>query len=216
MSESADRPSATGESLGTRLRRERERRQIALASIAANSKISVSLFEALERDDASRWPSGIVFRRAFIRAYAEAVGLDPEATAREFLERFPDPAAPEPFPVATPPVPAQPVPAIRVTIAAKGRSFVGGRVLASTYDRFVAVACDSVVVATLGLTCYLVVGSFWMPLCLALAGYYAGGILLLGNSPGVCLCAPDEDPTTPAGGAGASPSPPFLARLRNV
>jgi cytoskeleton protein RodZ len=86
MSEIVRHPSAPGESIGRRLRRERERRQIALASIAANSKISVSLFADLERDDVSRWPSGI-FRRSFIRAYAQAVGLDPDATAREFLER---------------------------------------------------------------------------------------------------------------------------------
>jgi len=50
-----------------RLRRERERRQIALASIAANTKISAGLFEGLERGDVSRWPGGI-YRRSFIRA----------------------------------------------------------------------------------------------------------------------------------------------------
>jgi len=79
------------ETFGARLRRERERRHIALASIAENTKISASLFEALERNDVSRWPSGI-FRRAFIRSYAAAIGLDADATAKEFLERFPDPA----------------------------------------------------------------------------------------------------------------------------
>src|SRR4051812_4604904 len=76
-----------------RLRRERERRQIPLSSISANTKISASLFEALERGDVSRWPSGI-FRRSFIRAYAKAIGLDPDETAREFLEQFPDPSEP--------------------------------------------------------------------------------------------------------------------------
>ena len=82
----------TEESFGRRLRRERERRQIALSSISANTKISATLFAALERDDVSRWPSGI-FRRAFIRAYAEGIGLDPDEVAREFLECFPDPAS---------------------------------------------------------------------------------------------------------------------------
>jgi hypothetical protein len=28
-----------------------------------------------------------------------------------------------------------------------------------------------------------------MPLCLVLIAYYAGGILVLGNTPGVCLLA---------------------------
>jgi len=77
-------------SFGARLRSHRERRGIDLNTIAQTTKIGVGIFEALERDDLSRWPPGI-FRRAFIRAYATAVGLDPEATLSEFLERFPDP-----------------------------------------------------------------------------------------------------------------------------
>src|SRR3954462_15482317 len=84
---------------GPRLRQERERRQISLKSIAENTKISRSLLEALERDDVSRWPTGI-FRRSFVRAYAKAIGLDPDEVVREFGERFPDPmiTAPEPSP----------------------------------------------------------------------------------------------------------------------
>ena len=80
------------ESFGARLRHERERRKIALRSIAENTKIGLNLLEGLERDNVSRWPSGI-FRRSFIRAYAEAIGLDPEPIVREFLERHPDPLA---------------------------------------------------------------------------------------------------------------------------
>ena len=38
----------------------------------------------------SHWPAGI-FRRAFIRAYALAIGLDPDVIVREFLECYPDP-----------------------------------------------------------------------------------------------------------------------------
>jgi transcriptional regulator with XRE-family HTH domain len=78
------------ESFGGRLRHERERRQIALKSIAESTKIGVPLLEGLERDDVSRWPSGI-FRKSFIRSYAVAVGLDPEPIVREFTERYPDP-----------------------------------------------------------------------------------------------------------------------------
>ena len=83
------------ESFGARLRYERERRQIALRSIAEQTKIGVPLLEGLERDDASRWPSGI-FRKSFIRAYADAIGLDPEPVVREFMERHPDPLDSEP------------------------------------------------------------------------------------------------------------------------
>src|SRR5262245_21099701 len=76
-------------SFGPRLRQERERRQISLTSIAANTKINQSLLEALERDDVSRWPSGI-FRRAFVRSYAVAIGMNADELWKEFSERFPD------------------------------------------------------------------------------------------------------------------------------
>jgi cytoskeletal protein RodZ len=89
------------ESFGARLRHERERRQIALKSIAEGTKISVTLLEGLERDDVSRWPSGI-FRKSFIRAYAEAIGLDPDPIAREFVERYPDPLEVDVIAPATP------------------------------------------------------------------------------------------------------------------
>ena len=78
------------ESFGARLRRQRERQQTTLATIAEQTKIKLSLLEALERDDVSRWPSGI-FRRAFVRAYAHAIGLEPDVVVREFLELHPDP-----------------------------------------------------------------------------------------------------------------------------
>ena len=78
------------ESFGARLRQRRERQQIALTTIAEQTKISLALLEALERDDVSHWPAGI-FRRAFIRAYAHAIGLEPDVVVREFLEFHPDP-----------------------------------------------------------------------------------------------------------------------------
>ena len=78
------------ESFGARLRRTREEQQIALATIAQQTKIKMSLLEGLERDDVSRWPSGI-FRRAYIRTYGQAIGLDPDAVLREFLEVHPEP-----------------------------------------------------------------------------------------------------------------------------
>ena len=61
---------------------------MSLREIAARTKISASALEALERNDIARLPGGI-FGRGFVRAYAGEVGLDPEQTVREFLERFP-------------------------------------------------------------------------------------------------------------------------------
>ena len=75
---------------GARLRNRRETQNIDLAAIADQTKIKRSLLEALERDDLSHWPSGI-FRRAWFRSYAQAIGLDPDSSVREFLEAHPDP-----------------------------------------------------------------------------------------------------------------------------
>jgi cytoskeletal protein RodZ len=43
--------------------------------------------EALERSDIKRLPGGI-FTRAFVRAYAAEVGLDPEQAVQDFLAQF--------------------------------------------------------------------------------------------------------------------------------
>jgi cytoskeletal protein RodZ len=99
-------------SFGPRLRQERERRQISLKSIATNTKIGQSLLEGLERDDVSKWPSGI-FRRSFIRSYAIAIGMNPDEVVREFNERFPDPSLPPPEPPAPEPVAAEPSMSVR-------------------------------------------------------------------------------------------------------
>jgi transcriptional regulator with XRE-family HTH domain len=76
-------------SFGLRLRLERERRQISLAAIAQSTKIKKSLLAGLECGDVSQWPAGI-FRRAFIREYAAAIGLPLEETVSEFVQLFPD------------------------------------------------------------------------------------------------------------------------------
>jgi transcriptional regulator with XRE-family HTH domain len=78
------------ESLGARLRQKREEQQIDLRTIADQTKIKMSLLEGLERDDVSRWPSGI-FRRTYVRDYARAIGLPADEIVREFLQRHPDP-----------------------------------------------------------------------------------------------------------------------------
>ncbi len=77
---------------GARLRSQREQQQVALATIAEETKINMALLEGLERDDLSRWPGGL-FRRAYVRTYAQKIGLDPEQVVREFIEVHPDPVA---------------------------------------------------------------------------------------------------------------------------
>jgi len=181
---------------GPRLRRERERRKISLASISANTKVSISLFEALERDDLSRWPCGI-FRRSFVRSYAEAIGLDADEIVREFVERFPDPADAARLELAGGPAPEHPArPArrasLRLTLADSWTPFAGGAILSAIARRSAAVAVDAAITALVSIALFLTLGSFWIPLTIFMACYYWGGILLLGNSPGVCLQAPAE------------------------
>jgi hypothetical protein len=76
------------ETFGPRLRSERERRGITLETLASVTKVGAELWEGLERNDFSRWPTGI-FARAFIRDYALAVGLDPDDLVDEFCRLFP-------------------------------------------------------------------------------------------------------------------------------
>src|SRR5690242_9284429 len=79
------------QSLGARLRAERESRGFTLAQIAESTKIPHALLEALERNDLSRWPKGL-YRRAFFRSYVTALGLRPDPLVLEFARLFPDDA----------------------------------------------------------------------------------------------------------------------------
>jgi cytoskeleton protein RodZ len=110
---------------GGKLRQARERRGVSLRQISAATKISVSVLEALERNDLSKLP-GSIFSRAFVRSYASEVGLDPDDTIRDFLAEFPEeadttalhppppvtPAAPHVPRVAPAPAPRRPPPLV--------------------------------------------------------------------------------------------------------
>ena len=71
----------------TRLRRERMRQGISLEDIARVSSVRPELFEAFENNDLTDWPKGL-YARAWVRAYAEAVGLDPADTVDEFCRLY--------------------------------------------------------------------------------------------------------------------------------
>jgi len=77
------------QTFGSRLRAERERRGISLNSIAERTKIKKSFLESLERGDFSKWPAGTVFRRAYVRDYATAIGLSPESVIVDFVRLSP-------------------------------------------------------------------------------------------------------------------------------
>ena len=71
-----------------RLRRHRERNQISIQQIATTTRVKPELFEAFERNDLSGWPRGL-YARAWIRGYANVVGLDAIDTVDEFCRLFP-------------------------------------------------------------------------------------------------------------------------------
>ena len=66
-------PASTG--LGAELRLAREARGSTLADVAASTRISGWALAAIEREQFERLPGGI-YSRGFVRAYADAVGLD--------------------------------------------------------------------------------------------------------------------------------------------
>ena len=193
------------EGLGDRLRQERERRQISLESIAASTKVSVAIFKGLECGDVSRWPAGI-FRRSFVRAYATAIGLDPDAILREFLELYPDrievlvepptaEAAVAPATAASSLPTAVGLPAgLRLRIANTARMFAKRHMIPAIRGRWAAVSVDAAVILGTGVALFLFVGLFWMPLAIFMFCYYFGSILVVGNTPGVCLAASAYDP----------------------
>jgi transcriptional regulator with XRE-family HTH domain len=183
---------------GPRLRRERERRRISLETISTLTNVSVELWEGLEHNDFSRWPTGI-FARAFVRDYARAIGLDADELVDDFCRLFPvgdrrasrviraqavlighrpeyhDDAQLIPGGVdrrVETPIPVEPSQPQRVRLA----------------PRLVAVALDT---ATLvGASALLTLATampFWPALGMTAIVYYAVGTIAAGGSPGMRL-----------------------------
>jgi len=84
---------------GAMFRQARERRGASLQQIAAVTKISARVLDALERNDVSKLPGGI-FSRAFVRSYAREIGLDPDMVIERFTAEFPDESGKEQLPSA--------------------------------------------------------------------------------------------------------------------
>lgn len=71
------------QSIGEKLRLEREARGIALREISEQTRISMRYLEAIEADDYRRLPGGI-FNRSFIRAYAKFIGYDEHEAMEDY------------------------------------------------------------------------------------------------------------------------------------
>lgn len=165
---------------GAALRRERERRGIDLETVADSTKIGLALLAGLERGDLSRWPSGI-FRRAFIRAYASAIGLPPDDVAARLELVLPDRS--ENGVVSVPPFERTPSPAdpLRLTLASAPRQTTRAWLM-----RGAAVAVDVATVAACG---FAVSWASHQPVelvTLVVGGvYFVTGTLLFESSPAV-------------------------------
>ena len=145
---------------GETLRRYRERSGVTIESIARQTKISASLLTALERGDCSRWPTGI-YSRAYIRDYAQAIGLDPDDLAAQFSACFTLTAFPEGVP-ALALKPADPVHAapLRMTLEAEPNA----RWRVARY-RTLRVVLDLLLVLVLtGVLRWTLIANFWIAL----------------------------------------------------
>ena len=76
--------------IGGRLRRAREDRGLSLSDAARRTKLSINVLQAIERNDFTNLPGGM-FRKAYVRTLAAEVGLDPNAMAADYCERFEPP-----------------------------------------------------------------------------------------------------------------------------
>lgn len=70
------------QTLGVKLRLERERQKIAIEKIASDTRISQRYLEAIEADDHASLP-GEFFYRAFVRQYSKYLGWNPDEVERQ-------------------------------------------------------------------------------------------------------------------------------------
>jgi hypothetical protein len=191
--------------LGADLRRERESRGLALKSISENTKLSIALLEGLEADDISRWPGGI-FRRAFVRAYAQCVGLDANDVIRRFEKQFPPEGAQAPDPAQLLSAPGRPT----VVRQFPQRSVASTPILSSR-ARVFGTAAD-LTVAVVFAFASAAAGSRLLWPVLLIACYYGLGVLITGTSPMVALLSDGLAASTkPKGPPAVAPAPTATA-----
>lgn len=76
-----------------RLRQAREAQGVDLEALAQRTRLRIHLLEAVEQGRFDALPRG-VYARAVVRAYAEAVGLDPNRVVTEVAPQLPEPEDP--------------------------------------------------------------------------------------------------------------------------
>jgi transcriptional regulator with XRE-family HTH domain len=154
---------------GHRLREARERRGLSIDTIAASTKINGALFAELERGDIKHWPSAI-FRRAFFREYAGAIGLDPEPLLPDFLRLFPEDPSIQADTVVRPEAPRM--------ILAPGRSWTVAAALrraGSALAELAVVAAAGAGMAAFG------AADLWTSVAITAMGYWTLSTAILGR-----------------------------------
>lgn len=170
---------------GAWLRDARERAGLSLDDIATSTKVGRRQIAALERNDLSGWPAGI-FRRAFVRTYANLVGLDPDKSVAVFLRAFPEPLDARDAP-----------PNAQAPRQSRGREEAGLRLTLApealrwqaALARLGAAATDLMAPITVALPSGLLGGQslFWMVLAVVAVLYITVGTLVLGTTPGLWM-----------------------------
>ena len=72
-------------SLGEFLRQERQQRGISLEQISADTRISMDMLLAIENGNVEKLPAPVLVK-GFLRAYANKIGLDPDAVIVEYQD----------------------------------------------------------------------------------------------------------------------------------
>ena len=75
---------------GTSLKQLRERLGVDLATISAETRISLRVLEWIEEESLEKLPA-LVYLRGFLKAYASCLGLDPQRVIDGYLSILPDP-----------------------------------------------------------------------------------------------------------------------------
>jgi Helix-turn-helix domain len=180
--------------LGAYLRAERERRGLALRTISENTKVSLPLLEGLEADDISRWPGGI-FRRAFVRSYADSVGLDPDDVYKRFEQQHKPQSADAALVEAGFDIGEHNV----VGGASRSRRTPGLRGLSvSKRARYLGTAADLTVAVILAFGSAAAGSRLLWPV-LMIAVYYGAGVVFTGTSPMVALLGTEPSSTAKPG-----------------
>ena len=117
----------------------------------------------------STWPGGI-FRRAFVRAYASAIGLRPESVVEEFTQVFPDGA---------PRGGAEAKQELRLTLVVDPWR----RAMTAVTNVVVALVEAGAIVALALLTAWMAAASVWSVCAVVALTYYAVSAACLGRSP---------------------------------